>query len=112
MKNEVSSVIGKKIKELRKCKRFTQSELAWKIGLSPNYIGLIERGKKKPSLDTLLKIAEVFEVSPSVFFEDFKYQLPEEDVLIKKISSILKESSEEEKKVIYQIVKSIVKRKR
>ena len=110
--NNFSKELGKKIKEIRKMKKFTQAELAWKINMSPNFIGLIERGEKKPSLETLIKISKTLEVSPSVFFEDFKYQIPEEDILVKKISSLLKETSENEKRMIYQIVKSLVKKKR
>lgn len=113
MKEKIfSKELGKKIKEIRKVKKFTQAELAWKIGVSPNFIGLIERGKKMPSLDTLIKISNTLEVSPSIFFENFKYQFPEEDIFIKKISSLLKETSEQNKKAIYQIVKSIVKKKK
>jgi len=107
-----SKELGRKIKEIRKMKKFTQAELAWRTGTSPNFIGLIERGEKRPSLDTLIKISKRLEVSPSVFFEDFKYQLPDEDIIVKKISSLLRETSEKEKKIIYQIVKSIVKKKK
>ncbi|MFN4227868.1 MAG: helix-turn-helix domain-containing protein [Candidatus Ratteibacteria bacterium] len=104
--------LGKKIREIRKAKKYTQSELAWAIGVSPNFIGLIERGKKIPSLKTLLKISKTFQIPISYFFEEFKYQIPEEDLLIKKISSLLKETSEEDKKVIYKLVKSIIKKKK
>lgn len=105
-------ILGEKIKEIRKNKKFTQEELAWKVGVSPNFIGLIERGKKKPSIETLIKISEVLETPISTLFDDFKYQVKEEDVLIKKISSFLKEGTEKEKKVIYQIVKSIIKKEK
>ncbi|MCM8785047.1 MAG: helix-turn-helix domain-containing protein [Candidatus Omnitrophica bacterium] len=113
MKNYIfSKELGKKIKEIRKTKKYTQSELAWAIGVSPNFIGLIERGKKMPSLKTLFKISKTLEIPISYFFEEFKYQLHEEDILIKKISSLLKETSEDDKKVIYKLVKSIIKRKK
>ena len=102
--------LGEKIKEIRKKKKFTQEELAWKVGVSPNFIGLVERGNKKPSIDTLIKIGEALDVPVSAFFEDFKYQISEEEVLIKKINSFLKEGTEKEKKIIYQIVKSIIKK--
>lgn len=111
MKNRFYEEIGRKICEIRKSKKFTQEELAWKTGLSRNFIALLEKGKKKPSIETLRKIAEVLNVKVSIFFEDMKYTIPEEDVIIKKISSILKESSEEEKKLIHKIVKTILKKK-
>jgi transcriptional regulator with XRE-family HTH domain len=103
--------IGERIKRIRKEKNFTQEELAWKTNLSPNYIGLIERGKKRPSIETLRKISEALEVPISYFFENISYKIPEEDIITKKISSILKDTSEKEKKQIYKFLKSIVKRK-
>ncbi|MCM8809203.1 MAG: helix-turn-helix transcriptional regulator [Candidatus Omnitrophica bacterium] len=112
MKNYLSKELGKKIKEIRKIKKFTQAELAWKIKVSPNFIGLIERGEKMPSLETLIKISKALEIPISYFFEEFKYQIPEEDILIKKISSLLKETSEEDKKIIYKLIKSIIKKKK
>jgi repressor LexA len=103
--------IGERIRRIRKEKNFTQEELAWEIGLSPNYIGLIERGKKRPSIETLRKISEVLEIPISYFFENINYKMPQEDIITKKISSILRETSEKEKKQIYKFLKSIVKRK-
>ena len=43
----------------------TQAELAEKTGLSDNFIGLIERGIKHPTLETLDKIASALEVDLS-----------------------------------------------
>jgi len=111
-KEKVYKDLGKKIREIRKKKKFTQEELAWKTGVSPNFIGLIERGQKSPSLETLIKIGEVLEVPVSTFFENLKYPIKEEDILTKKVSSIVKEGSEKEKKIIYQIVKSIIKKRK
>ncbi|MGC8976778.1 MAG: helix-turn-helix domain-containing protein [Candidatus Ratteibacteria bacterium] len=104
--------IGERIKKIRKSKKVTQEELAWRIGLSTNFIGLIERGKKRPSLETLRKISNTLEVPISYFFEKVNYKLPEEDIMTKKITGILKEATEEEKKGIYKFLKSVVRRKR
>ncbi len=41
----------------------TQEVLAEKLGLSTSYIGAIERGKKLPSLDVFINIANVLETS-------------------------------------------------
>lgn len=111
MKDGFYRKIGERISEIRKSKKFTQEELAWKTGLSRNFIALIEKGKKKPSIETLRKIAKVLEVEISAFFKEIEYPTPEEDVIIKKINSILKDSSEEEKKLIHKIIKTILKRK-
>ncbi|MBE7061986.1 MAG: helix-turn-helix transcriptional regulator [Clostridiales bacterium] len=53
----------KNLKELRKTYGFTQRQLAQKLGISqPSYIRY-EIGTSEPSLETLCKIADVFDVS-------------------------------------------------
>lgn len=104
--------LGKKIREIRKKRGLTQEELAWKSGISLNFMGQIERGHKKPSIKTLKKISENLRIAPSSFFEEIKYNPPEEDLLVEKIKSLLKEGSEADKKLIYKIVKSMLLKKK
>ena len=52
--------IGNKIKTARKSKNMTQTELGRGI-VTRNMLSAIESGKAKPSLDTLIKIAEKIE---------------------------------------------------
>lgn len=57
-------MISKRLKELRKKHNWTQQELAQKADLSFNAITKIEQGAAKhPTLKTLLKLAEAFEIS-------------------------------------------------
>ncbi len=49
---------GKRIKQKREESSLTQEELAEKTNLSVGYIGMIERGKRLPSLDTFVIIAD------------------------------------------------------
>jgi len=55
--------IGINISKRRKEFGLTQEVLAEKLGLSTSYIGAIERGKKLPSLDVFINIANVLETS-------------------------------------------------
>lgn len=57
--------IGKNIKKARKERRLTQSEVAQKAGIHPNYYSRIERGELQPALDTLEKIFKVLKVKSS-----------------------------------------------
>ncbi|MGG2466367.1 XRE family transcriptional regulator [Paraclostridium bifermentans] len=50
--------IGNKIKEARKKKGLTQSELAEKIGLTKHAIAKYEQGQREPNLTTLTKIID------------------------------------------------------
>lgn len=60
---------GLRIQELRKKNNLTQSELAEKIGLSTNFIGMVERGERNTSVDKIFKLAKAFNVSLAQFFE-------------------------------------------
>lgn len=55
--------MGKRIKQKRMAKGMTQEELAEKSDLSAVYIGMLERGKRTPSLDTFVLIADLLEVT-------------------------------------------------
>ena len=62
--------ISEKIKQLRKNKKMSQKELAQKTGLSIGSIQGYEQGRYNPKLETVLKIADALEISPSVFYDD------------------------------------------
>lgn len=53
---------SKNLKALRKANRFTQKELADKLGVSHQAIASWEGGLREPSLDQILKIADIFGV--------------------------------------------------
>ena len=57
--------LGNNIKRRRKALHLTQQQLADKLNLSLNFIGKIEVAFSKPSLDTLIEIASVLEISVS-----------------------------------------------
>ena len=55
--------IGSKIAKLRKDKKWSQEDLAKKVNSSRVMIGNYERNTNMPSIDILLKISKVFDVS-------------------------------------------------
>ncbi|WP_300869651.1 helix-turn-helix domain-containing protein [uncultured Clostridium sp.] len=58
----MKSEAGSKIREYREKKEYTLKEVAEKIGVTLNYISLIERGLRVPCDDILYKLSEVLEV--------------------------------------------------
>ena len=50
-------LLGAAIRENRKCLGITQQVLAEKTELTPNFIGLVERGEEQLSLASLERIA-------------------------------------------------------
>ena len=55
--------IGDRIKELRKEKNFSQSQLARQIGVSQKAVDYWELGTNEPKASYIVKLAELFEVS-------------------------------------------------
>lgn len=56
---------GQKVKSLRVNKGLTQEQFAELSGLHKNYIGMIERGERNPSLKNIEIIATTFGISIS-----------------------------------------------
>jgi len=61
---------GRELKYLRKKFDLTQEQLAEKTGLSVDFIGMIERGERAPSFETIEKFAKVLKVKISELFID------------------------------------------
>ena len=61
--------IGRKIKEIRKSKKWSLDVLAEKTGLSKSFLSEMERAKRFPRLSTLQKIARVLEVNLQFFMK-------------------------------------------
>ena len=57
------SVIGERIKTLRVNKKVTQKEIAEEICVSPVSVQRFEYGSVRPSLDTIIALADFFDVS-------------------------------------------------
>ncbi len=61
----VHKQIAEKIRKIRKERNISQEELAFKAGLNRAYVGYIERGERKPSIDTLAKLAKSLQIKLS-----------------------------------------------
>ncbi len=58
-------IFGQRVKKLRQSKKITQDQFAKLCNLHKNYIGMIERGERNPSLINIEIIACAFDVSIS-----------------------------------------------
>lgn len=65
-REEFLKVLSQVICDERKSKEWTQEELSLKAGLDRSYISDIERGKRNPTLNALLQIAEGLSLPLSV----------------------------------------------
>lgn len=69
MEDKVLIHFGKKVRELRTNQKLSQTALSEKSGLHANYIGMVERGERNPSLINIDKLAKALNVSLSELFK-------------------------------------------
>ena len=66
--------LGQHIRTCRQDNRMRQEDLAEKVGVSANYIGMVERGEKMPSLETFVRLANALGVSADWLLADLLEQ--------------------------------------
>lgn len=65
MSENILIQFGLRLKQLRQEKGLTQEQFAKNCGLHKNYIGMIERGERNPSLKNIEIVANTFNISIS-----------------------------------------------
>ncbi len=65
METNILVDFGKRIKELRISKKWSQEELAHQAGFHKNYVGMVERGERNIALKNIEMFAKVFKMSVS-----------------------------------------------
>lgn len=65
MKKQILVNFGQRIRTLRKERGLSQEQLAELTGFHRNYIGMIERGERNPSLTNIEVFAKTFGMSLS-----------------------------------------------
>ena len=68
--------LGQRIRHQRKLMNMTQEELASVSDVSTSYIGHIERGIKRCSLETLVCISNALDISPNSLLQDSLDSIP------------------------------------
>ena len=61
--------LGRRIAKRRKEKKIRQYKLAGDIGVDPTHLSSIEAGRVTPSLEVLVKICDLLEVTPDYLLE-------------------------------------------
>lgn len=57
--------IGRRVRQLREMRKWSQEELAHQSSLARSFTGAIERGEKDLRLTTLVKLANTFKIPVS-----------------------------------------------
>ena len=102
-------LLGRHIREHRKEKKLTLEQLAEKLDVSTTFIGQIERAKGIPSLETLVKIANVLEVSiDSLLFGDLNNKSGNNHI-VSRIEELTEGFSATEKELLLKNIEIICK---
>jgi transcriptional regulator with XRE-family HTH domain len=100
-------LFGKRIRTLRKAAKLTQEKAAEEARLNSKYLGQIERGEKRPSLDAILALAKALKVSPASFFQ-FDREENDERVLRRKIDGLLHDRSAQQLQQAYRMLRALL----
>jgi len=65
----INRLLGLRLKEIRQNRKISQEKLSEKLGVDPKYLSRIEVGKATPSLDLLVKTANLLGVEIKSLFE-------------------------------------------
>ena len=102
---DILKVIGSKIQEARKRKGYTQEYVAEKVEKSVDILRSIENGRSVGSVETLLNICNVLEITTDYIFEDLLET--KKEILDNKLYLNFQELTLEQKKLINVIIEHI-----
>ena len=73
--------LGSRVRAARRKNGLTQEKLAEKVGISPSFLGHIERGTRVASLETLVALCNELQVTPEYLLaaslHSFDHSMPE-----------------------------------
>jgi transcriptional regulator with XRE-family HTH domain len=69
MAHPVDVHVGRKLKQIRTLRRFSQTDVAHRLGLSFQQIQKYEIGSNRIAASRLFELAQIFDISPAYFFE-------------------------------------------
>ena len=86
---------------------WTQDEMGERAGLHPAYIGQIERGSKKISIETLRKLAQALSLRMGDLLNESPP--PPSEGWESKIGGLLRDNSQDDRELIYNTLRHLAK---
>ena len=99
--------LGSKIQDMRRLRQITQQQLAERLKISDVYIGYIEQGKRRCSIENYIRIANLLGCTLDDLFAE--YLTCRTGVIQKSVRELLEEFGEEEAEEITQIIHTLVR---
>ena len=96
-------LVGRKIRQLRKERNLTQTELSARIGIQQSDLSRMEKGEYRVSLDTLFRILSEFQIGVAEFFDEMaRESMSDRDLSLIRDFQALDESSRHEVEKLIQ----------
>ena len=70
-----SVAVGKVIQRIREEKRLSQEVLSGLAGIGRTHLSAIERGERKPTLETFFKLSDALDIRPSILMAEIEKEL-------------------------------------
>ncbi len=99
---------GNRIRELRLKRGLSQERLALNADITPAYLGLLERGKKNPTVLTIERLCQAMGISLSDFFSIYSDYRDIEDDIGKQILCHLNGLTDEERLCFLDLTKTML----
>ncbi len=106
---DIKKLLGKKIKQYRILRGYSQEKLAELLNISQRTLSGIECGNNFLTSQTMDKILEVLKISPDEIFYVEYLKSPKEKIneLVEEIKKL--EQDEQTLQIVYKVVKAILK---
>ena len=70
-----SILVGKVIQQIREKKRLSQEVVSGLADIGRTHLSAIERGERKPTLETFFKISDALNISPSELMREIEKEI-------------------------------------
>ncbi|MDI6738877.1 MAG: helix-turn-helix transcriptional regulator [Candidatus Edwardsbacteria bacterium] len=107
--NNIKIQFGQRIRQLRKQQGITQEELGFRANLHSTHIGMIERGVKNVSLETIEKLSDALGVSISLPFDEGNILKSSRETLIAEINGLMRKRDERTLRMLRNIIKDVLR---
>jgi len=104
---QIKSLIGKRIKSIRKSRRLTQEQLAEKANLHSKYISSLECGRENPTLEVFLKLSSALKIEMIEIFA-FEHEKDSVGELKKDINRLVDQAGLEQLKMGLKLLKNVL----
>lgn len=66
---KLGKIVARNLRQIRLERQWSQEELAHRVGIHRNYVGMIERCENSPTVDMIERLSEALEIDPAILFK-------------------------------------------